>query len=716
MQSTENFFIRRGNKNRARLIVIAIFVLIISFLGGILIGKLAICDEKKCETITPVINDASIKEADPHISNEIISGINSENIRQYLRDLTELPHLAGTDADYRQAKELTDFWKAEGLDETFLTPYDILLSYPNNEDEDKMNRLFIYDDSNTTVWQSELREPILHPSENKSNVVPPFNAFSAPGDISSDELIYVNYGRDEDFKWLLQNRSVSVENKIVLARYGKIFRGDKVYQAERYKAKGIIIYSDPADYDDGDTSHVYPDDWWLPDTGVQRGTVYRGKGDPLTQGYPSTDTAFRLSQDDPSLPLAKIPVHPIGYGVAAKLIRRLRMRISTKNKRRTTYNAFGIIRGAVEPDRYVLLGNHRDAWVFGATDPSSGTAIMKEISRVMGNMVKSGRWRPRRSIIFCSWGAEEYGLLGSTEWIEATPLMYATALSATKKVRNPDPADVSAGIATVYDKWFKSFPNDQNSRPKIGSMGSGSDYASFIQQVGLPCLDFSYTYDETKYPIPSYPLYHSKYETFYSVDALIDRGFHVHKAVGQTWAEAARNLADAMIIPFDVKDYANELDSLVNILLDEYGELMQNNGINLDHIRSAAANFSNTVTAFVTSIKNEDKNDPYAIRRINDQLMQLDRAFIDPNGLPNRPLVRHLLFADSSLNAYAGSSFPGLVDSLFEIDKAVDKEASWNIVKKHYSAIVFAIGAASSSLRDTSSFMNKNELHQTNIV
>ncbi|KAK3092472.1 hypothetical protein FSP39_003224 [Pinctada imbricata] len=749
----------------------ALVIFVIAFVIGILIGRYATCpQQEEKQTSLPAMNDAIIKEADSEIGDDIINQISSENIRLYLRDLSELPHLAGTPADYTQAKELVDFWSSVGLDETFLTPYDVLLSYPNNDDESQMNRLFVYDDNGQTVWQSDLREPILHPSENKSDVVPPFNAYSAPGDIRSAELIYVNYARAEDFYWLMHNKSIDVTGKIVLARYGKIFRGDKVAQAERYGARGIIIYSDPADYDDSDTSHVYPDDWWLPDSGVQRGTVFLGKGDPLTPGYPAIETAFRLNQSDPSIETPNIPVHPIGYGIAWNLFGymtgdevpsewrgglnrtyrfggnlsvsgqsgTIRMRISTSNAVRRTYNAIGIIRGAYEPDRYIILGNHRDAWVFGAIDPSSGTAVMKEISRVMGNMVKSGKWRPRRSIIFCSWGSEEYGLIGSTEWIEqyikslaarsvgylnvdisvqgnfslralATPLLYEAIYSATRRVPNPDPLE-SSNVKTVYDKWLSSFPNADSSKPRISSMGSGSDYASFIQQVGLPCLDVRYTYDNNKYKVSSYPLYHSKYETFYAVDNIIDRGFRFHTAVGQTWAEIARNLADSLIIPFNVMDYAIALESLVDQLFADYGPKMESNGIRFGKCTEKLNQFkvycqSATPVAHGVVIRIACKQLPYAIREINDKLMNLERAFIDPSGLPGRPLARHVLFAESSVNTYAGSSFPGLVDGMFEIDEAPDKVQRWEKVKQHYSVILFTIQSASSTVKDSTRFM-----------
>ncbi|CAC5391337.1 NAALAD [Mytilus coruscus] len=353
-------------------------------------------------------------------------------------DLSENPHLAGTPADWEQADQLRKFWADNGLDEVFISEYDVLLSYPNTTDEDNMNQIQIVDNSTgDIIYKSPLYEDILDESENKSNVVPPFKAYSKPGTVESirmDQLIYVNYGRVEDYTHL-DSLKINVSGKIVISRYGKIFRGDKANLAYMHGAIGIILYSDPADYAMGqnDSSQVYPYDWWLPASGAQRGTIFKGSGDPLTPGYPATETAYRLGEDEPEAGLPKIITHPVGYGVAGKILQQMtgdnvtsewegavpnvtyryggqlsnstwkvKMRISTANKRVKTYNVIGIIRGAIEPDRYVLLGNHRDAWVFGAIDPSSGTAVMKEVSRVMGQLLGSRR-------IF---------LVGSVEWVE----------------------------------------------------------------------------------------------------------------------------------------------------------------------------------------------------------------------------------------------------------------------------------------------------------
>ncbi|XP_064600785.1 uncharacterized protein LOC135466961 [Liolophura sinensis] len=768
----------KKTSNRKYFAIIAVVALIVGFVIGILIGRFAIDrgegsegnSRSPAECSTPPFQDgvflpgvpqALIQDGDPRITDSIIKLMDPENIRENLRNLTSAPHLAGTAADLRQAQQLLDYWKTLGYTETKLTPYNILLSYPNETDP---NVVQFINETGDVTFTSVIAEQILTDKENKSDVVLPFNAYSPKADVEGD-LIYVNYARVEDFNYLL-SINVTVSGKIVISRYGKIFRGDKVNIATRYGATGVILYSDPKDYTWGTDPKVYPEDWWLPDTGVQRGSIYLGSGDPLTQGYPATDTAYRNREEDV---LPTIPCHPIGYSDAEVLLSKLggvqappdwrgslnvsynigglmtsnttvKLHVSTYTSLKKTYNAVAVIRGEIEPDRYVILGNHRDAWVFGAIDPSSGTAAMMEVSRVFAELVRTG-WKPRRSILICSWGAEEYGLIGSTEWVEqyikslgeravaylnvdisvqgnfslrtaASPLLYSTIYEASKKVPNPNPTEVAAGRKTVYDTYLHTFPakdKDGNTlqKPRVRNLGAGSDYAALLQRVGIPCLDARYTYDENTMKLGSYPLYHSAYETFFAVDQIIDRGFHYHTAVANFWAEAARNLAESLILPFNVSDYGVALDNFRKTLYDDYGTLMNQTGqIDLSQLTSAVDSFITSATDFHQRVKSIDKNNPILTRMVNDQMIQVERAFTDPMGLPGRPMYRHVVFAPSSVNTYAGASFPGIADALFEIEKDPDEAKRWDAVRKIYSVVVFTVGSAASTLRDVVQFMD----------
>ncbi|XP_060586029.1 N-acetylated-alpha-linked acidic dipeptidase 2-like [Ruditapes philippinarum] len=748
--------------NTRCLLIVFLVGCIAAFVIGILIGRFATCPDEEPEEVPrgiylPGVAENLVKDGDPDISDELIKNINTENIRQNLRMLTDKPHLAGTEQNHELARKLKEHWDNVGLDQATLTPYNVMLSYPNMSD---LNYVEILDENNQTIYKSNLREPTLTPEENKTGIVPPFNAYSAPGDIYGT-LVYVNYARVEDFEYLEKNKSINITGKIAFARYGKIFRGDKVKEATRRGAIGIILFSDPDDVTDGDITNVYPKDWWLPETGTQRGVIYIAKGDPLTPGYPATENAYRELPPD----MPKIPCHPIGYGIAIKLMRELvgqevpedwrggmnvtyrfgdgflkrlngmqaHIKVTTSNKMVTAYNVIGVIRGSIEPDRYVLIGNHRDAWVFGALDPSSGTAVMMEVSRVMGQLVKSGKWRPRRSIMFCSWGAEEYGLIGSTEWVEhyvknlgaraigylnvdvavwgnfslnaeGTPQLYHSLLKATKKIPNPNSDEIAAGRKTIYDTWYNVSPDPKFGRPKINIPGSGSDYAPFRDRLGLPIIDLHFKYNK-KLKVSIYPMYHTAYETFYLVDKIMDRGFKYHTALSQLLSEMARDLADSLILPFNVSDYSAVMADLGQTLITKYGQQLNDHGLNTSLLESAINNFTNAADDFQNSMKNANLKDPFVARRINDQLMQLDRAFMDPAGLPGREFKRQILFAESSVNAYSGSSFPGITDALEEINIGRDVDKQWTIVKKHFSVVLFTIQSASTTIMDVTNFM-----------
>ncbi|KAL5009288.1 hypothetical protein ScPMuIL_014869 [Solemya velum] len=472
---------------------------------------------------------------------------------------------------------------------------------------------------------------------------------------------------------------------------------------------------------------------------------------------------LQYSENTTSQPLPGIPAVTIGYGAAEYFLRimggrqapegwvggipvtyslgpdlrdsrKIRLSTSNKNSRRKTYNAFGIIKGFVEPDRYVLMGNHRDAWVLGSIDPSSGTALMMEVSRVMGELVKSGEWKPRRSIIFCSWGAEEFGLIGSTEWVEeyiknlenravayinvdlvtdlhqrnhtlrslGSPLLYDVIYDATKKVENPNPNEVERGHRSVFETWLENKPRADNpNSPVISSMGSGSDYAMFQMRAGVPSLDVRYTY-RSEWGMSSYPLYHTAYETFHLVDQIMDRGFKFHAAVGRVCGEIIRSLSDSLIIPFNLVEYGNKLRENYESLVKGYGDIFHRENIPLDVLNTTIQGFRLVVTAFHRAANNVDKSNPILTRMINDQLIQFEGSFLDPAGLPGRPLYRHVIQSTSSANGYAGVSFPGLVDTVTHAQTGM---GSWEEVKKHLSVVIFTIRSAASTLKEVTDFM-----------
>jgi len=474
---------------------------------------------------------------------------------EHLKTLTSAPHWASSPEDYATAVYVADKFKAAGL-QTEIVPYKVLLNKP-------VSILIEAFDANGNKLMSgptaEHVDPKKHggdPFQDDPRILPAFNGSSPSGDVTA-EVVYANYGELSDFKTLVK-LGVSVKDKIVLVRYGANFRGVKVYIAQQYGAKGVLIYSDPADdgYFRGDT---YPKGPYRPESAVQRGSVQFlpiYPGDPETPGIASTldlpDSkripANQLQGNQPS-----IPVNPLSYKDAAPILKCLsgaesprswqgalpftyhlgpgkvtvRMHLEQDTALRTIWDVIGKIPGTDRSDDWVVAGNHRDAWVYGAVDPNSGTAAMLETVHGLGDLLKQG-WKPRRTIVIASWDAEEEGLMGSTEWAEqhAKELAHAVAYFNTDVgVAGPNfgaaavPSlkqfvrEVAKGVpspkgGTVYEQWKKSqeasdersgdastaggpsrFNAHVESDVRVRDLGSGSDYTPFFQHIGVPSTD-----------------------------------------------------------------------------------------------------------------------------------------------------------------------------------------------------------------------------------
>ncbi|XP_061313905.1 putative N-acetylated-alpha-linked acidic dipeptidase [Pezoporus flaviventris] len=717
------------------------------FLIGFLIGWFAKPAEKK----TPVSPHEHMKAA-------FMAEMKAENIKQFLYNFTQVPHLAGTKENFHLAQQIQAEWKEFGLDSVQLIHYDVLLSYP---DDTKPNYISIIDEHGNEIFNTSLSEPTPPGYEAVRDVVPPYSAFSAQG-MPEGELVYVNYGRTEDFFKLQREMGINCTGKIVIARYGKIFRGNKVKNAELAGAKGVILYSDPADYCAPGTD-PYPNGWNLPGGGAQRGNILNlnGAGDPLTPGYPAKEYTYRLDKAS-GVGLPKIPVHPIGYDDAETLLRnmggyapphsswkgnlnvsynvgpgftanystrKVKMHIHSNNEVRRIYNVIGIIRGTVEPDRYVILGGHRDSWVFGGIDPQSGAAVVHEIVRSFGKLKRKG-WRPRRTVIFASWDAEEFGLFGSTEWaeenakvlqargvayinadssiegnytlrVDCTPLMYRLVYSLTKEIPSPDEGFEGKSL---YESWYKRNPSREYKEvPRINKLGSGNDFEVFFQRLGIASGRARYSKNWNVEKYSSYPVYHSVYETYEIVERFYDPTFKNHLTVAQVRGGLVFELANSAVLPFDCRDYATALSNYAHIIYNlsrNHEEELTTYNVSFDALFSAVKNFTEVAASFHERLQQIDSNNPLAVRSLNDQLMLLERAFIDPLGLPGRPFYRHIIFAPSSHNKYAGESFPGIYDAMFDIESKADQHEAWEEVKRQISIAAFTVQAAAETLKE----------------
>ncbi|MDQ3133205.1 MAG: M28 family metallopeptidase, partial [Acidobacteriota bacterium] len=650
------------------------------------------------------------------------------------------PHVAGTPEDYQTALYVRDQLRAYGIDAQ-LKEYQVLLPSPK--------RPSVVELLSPRRERLSLQEAVLpeDPSSSHPRIIPLFNGYSASGDVTAP-LVYVNFGLPDDYQ-ALKKLNVEVKGKIAIARYGRSFRGVKAKVAEENGAVGLLIYSDPADdgYAQGD---VYPQGPWRPASSAQRGSVmyiFQYPGDPLTPGKPSTPGTPRLKQAEAGN-LPRLPVQPLSYGDARKLLEPLRgpvrpagfqgalpfayhvggtndVRVHLKTEMdfqiKTIWNVIGRIEGAEEPDRWVVLGNHRDAWTFGAVDPNSGTTAMLEAARGCGQLLKQG-WKPRRTIIFGSWDAEEQGLIGSTEWAEehaaelkekavaylnmdvavaganfgasSVPAFWKLLRAATRDVRDPKTGK------TVYQAWQERSRESQPeaaltdaetgtdariAEARIGALGSGSDYTPFLQHLGVASIDMGFGGD--------YGVYHSAYDSFNWMARHGDPKFEYHVAAAQLWGTVALRLADATALPIDYSDYAMALGDFVKETQQTAGRRKLGDSFDAQALLDAVKNLSEAATRLReqqretlaeierTRVRANDEN-PRAVarlRRLNDSLLAAERAFTDERGLRGRDWYKHQIYAPGFYTGYAAQPLPDLRQAIDDRNPTNAREAALRI-------------------------------------
>ena len=672
-----------------------------------------------------------------------------QSAREHLRKLTAEPHVAGSKEDYATAVYVRDQMRSYGL-QADLKQYDVLLPYPSKPS--------IVELVAPTPERLQLQEPVLpeDPSSSDPKIIPLFNGYSASGDVTAP-VVFVNYGLPTDYE-ALKKLGVEVKGKIVIARYGNSFRGVKAKVAEENGAVGLIIYSDPADdgYVQGD---VYPKGPWRPSGSAQRGSVqylFQYPGDPLTPGRPSIPGQPRLRQDE-AHDLPRIPVQPISYGDARKVLEpllgplrprgfqgglpfayhvggtsdvRVRLKTEMDYQVRPIWNVIARLEGDNDRDRWVVMGNHRDAWTFGAVDPNSGTTAMLEVARGFGHLLKSG-WRPRRTIILCSWDGEEYGLIGSTEWAEenaaelkekavaylnmdvgvsganfgaaSVPSLWKAIRSVTKDIRDPKTGK------TIYQQWQDRTRESQPqaeltdatmgsdtalAEARIGALGSGSDYTPFLQHLGIPSTDMGFGGD--------YGVYHSAYDSFHWMASFGDPTFVYHVAAAQVWGTLAMRLASADVLPFDYASYANEIRDFFQESLRtakrrrieaSFNEQSMNTAI--DEFLREANRVEQEKKDLLTALQSNAK-DPAMLakaKRINSALISVERALVDDRGLKGRPWYRHQIYAPGFYTGYAAQPLP-------DFRQALD-DRNANNAHDALQRIVAAIQRATVVLRST---------------
>ena len=672
------------------------------------------------------------------------SAISTDNIGDYAKLLSARPHHVGSPYDKKDEEWLASKFKEWGWD-VHVESFQILFPTPKER---------VLEMVEPARFVADLQEPPIPEdptSHQQAEQLPSYNAYSIDGDVTAP-LVYVNYGIPADYDEL-ERLGISVKGAIVIARYGASWRGIKPKVAVEHGAVGCLIYSDPRD--DGYTAgDVYPKGPWRPAEGVQRGSVVDMSlypGDPLTPGIGATPDAKRLKLEDVKV-FTKIPVQPISYADAQPLLAALagpvgppgwrgglgityhvgpgpakvHLRVKFDWDMKQINDVIARIPGSSESDEWVIRGNHYDAWVNGAQDPISGMSAEMEEARALGELSKSG-WKPKRTIIYCAWDAEEPGLIGSTEWVEthadelrAHAVAYVNTDSHSRGYLSVsgshsletfinqvarDVTDPEKNISVWQRRQLKRIADANSGEDRerlrsrttwpIEALGSGSDYTAFLDFAGVASvnLDFSGETDGG--------VYHSVYDDFYWFTHFSDVGFLYGRALAQTAGTSVLRLADADLLPFNFSDlfstvrgYVNELQRLAE---NQSNEIRERNRQISEGVFSATSdpskplvppapeavpphlNFAalqNALDAFNQSADHYQRVYAQAgqeggsalgrasLAQANLQLLHSERALTDPNGLPGRPWFKHQLYAPGFYTGYGVKTVPALREAI----------------------------------------------------
>jgi len=669
------------------------------------------------------------------IENKFKAIPNPDEERRQHHIFTAEPHVAGSPRNNELARYIADQWRQEGLEEVVIRRYDVYGSNP---------RFTSLEMTAPVHYRALLRElPIPGDTDLKNkSISSAWSGMSASGEVTAP-LVYAHSGNPEDYD-LLRKQGIDVKGKVVLVRYSNpySYRGFKALTAQRAGAAAILIYSDPAE-DGYKKGQVDPKGPWGPEYHIQRGAItydFMVPGDPLTPGWASIPGARRIPVEQAvSIPrIMALPLSwhdakpllanmdgplapddwqgglPLKYHLGGKRVR-VHVKIEMDNSTQPYYVVEGRIRGAELPDDWIVLGNHRDAWVFGGVDPSSGTASLMEMTRALGKLAKAGT-RPKRTLVFCSWDGEEVGLTGSTEWgeqfaddLRRKAVAYINVDEATSGADFHGQAVASLAPMLVettrtlkdpsgkslYEAWKESALRErrENKEPEAVTdlnvtdsnladtrIGSGSDHTVFLNFIGMPVLGLGFE--------GPYGVYHSAYDDFFWMNHFGDPGYRYHTLMSQLWGVLALRLANADLLPFDFATYASNIRQFVNELeknneklrADKHmlgqppsavqpGEARQPPPLDLKPVLDAIDAFEaagQRLNASAARALSSGTIDPKLAATINHGAMQVERNWLNPDGIPGRPWFKHILYG--ARYTYAHLELPGLTEAVEKQD------------------------------------------------
>lgn len=644
------------------------------------------------------------------------------SVAKMLHSLALEPHLAGTAGGRAVAEALAGELEALGF-EVRLDRYDVYLPHPRririalvvpDTVELRSREPYGLDEARARLAErGTTAEPVPAPSSardirvaTESEALDPaelwlnWHAYSANGAVEVP-VVYVNYGLPGDYA-VLDSLGVDVRGKIVLARMGGSYRGVKVRQAELRGAAGVLLFPDPsrAALAAGDTLPVGPH---RPSQSVERGTVaymWHYTGDPLTPGLPSVEGVARLDPSE-AMNLPTIPVAPVSYGDASRILEalegpapenfqgalpldypvgpgpaRIRLEVEQDFAIRPIYNVIATLPG--EEPGYVVLGNHHDAWIHGGVDAHSGTVVLMEIARGLARLRSEG-WEPRRGIVLGFWDAEEFGVVGSTEWVEdhydelrenaiayfnvdvftagalevsGSPSLRRVVLSAADEVRDP----LAGGF--VGDGWRERWRNALDG-PRLSDIGAGSDWTAFLHFAGVPSLQW------TMNGRGSYSVYHSVLDNAYYHAVHADKNHNYAPVLARVMGLSALRLAQADVLPFDYGRYAARIAGYARGLdrIDGADRALAREAAR--RINSAAGRLTAAAAALEEALSRAlERGDTAALARANRMLPRIEQAFLDDAGMPGRPWYRHTIYAVDRIDGYGALTLPGVAEAL----------------------------------------------------
>ena len=660
--------------------------------------------------------------------------IDADQLREWMEYIISKPIYVGAPHNKETADWMVEQLRSWGW-EADLAEYQVLFPTPRTRHLELLS---------PGSYVATLREPAVPgdaSSEIEKDRLPPYNAYSADGDVTG-ELVYVNYGIPADYEELAR-RGIDVEGKIVIARYGGSWRGIKPKVAAEHGAIGCILYSDPRDdgYFQGD---VYPEGPYRMEHGVQRGSVSdmpQYPGDPLTPGVGATADAERYTVEE-SPTVMKIPVLPISWSDAKPLLEamegpvapfawrgalpltyhlgpgpaRVRLHLEFDWDIKPAYNVIARIPGSELPDEWVVRGNHRDGWAMGAADPISGLVPLLAEARAIGELMKTG-WRPKRTLVYAGWDAEEPGLLGSTEWAEhhgdelrqkavayintdgnGRGFFGAGGSHSLERFINQvarDVVDPQTGVSVLERRRAANAVSGnrealtQTDMP-IAPLGSGSDYTPFLQHLGIASLNLGYGGENGG------GSYHSQYDSFEHYTRFGDPGFRYGVALAQTAGRAALRLSEAELLPYrfgnlttHVGRYLDEIESLAE---ERRGEAEHQHALleagaydlaadptqtwvapertpdvpyfNFAPVQNALRGLQEAAEAYDAAAAGHADVDPTTLERVNALLISTERRLSSDAGLPGRPWFRHRIYAPGFYTGYGVKTLPGIREAI----------------------------------------------------